>query len=589
MAGRTRPRPAGRGTGPARPAARSPHGERRTDHLVREMMERREQVMRGVVQLRRSWMRVHDWDKQLTEAQAALSRAHVRFVEFYDFVPVPFLVLDDRLRIVELNEPASAFLAPARFAGLPFVGFVAPADIDRFLSHLSGLKLSSVTKLELGLRSRGGIVPVQLTAKVREHHVRDAPTERVTYVSLLDLSEVRRLEEEQKRSAAAEQAALATSRAKDEFIAMVSHELRTPLAPILNSAEALAGAGLEGALGEAAAMIRRNVLVEARLIDDLLDAARVTQKLLSIEHQPLSLHELVRREARDRQPEFDRARLSLRLELEARNDAFEGDAGRMAQVLRNLLVNAAKFTPPGGGVTVRTSDAAGILRVSVTDTGQGMSPAELERVFEPFQSGRPAQIGRDGLGLGLAISRGIVEAHGGGIRARSEGPGRGSTIEIDLPFASVPVRAKEPEKPAPSPPPARAPAPPRGGKPARAPKGIRVLIVEDHADSAETLAVLLQLEGYGVTVAHSMRQAEGLAQDCDVLISDIGLPDGSGLDLIRNLRRERPLPAIALSGFGTEQDSRRSREAGFAEHLTKPVYADKLLAALQRIAPAASA
>jgi signal transduction histidine kinase/CheY-like chemotaxis protein len=427
-------------------------------------------------------------------------------------------------------------------------------------------------------------VPVQVFAQARGPE-QGGPVEKALYVALFDLSELRRLEEERRRSAEAEQAALAASRAKDEFIAMLSHELRTPLAPVLNAAETLAAANLGGGLGEAAAAIKRNVLVEARLIDDLLDAARVTQKLMSIERRPLSLHDLIRREAEDRKADYARDGLELRLSLDARSDTIDADPGRLAQVLRNLLVNAEKFTPAGGRVTVHTEDAKGFVRMSVTDTGQGMTQEELARLFEPFQLGRLTRAGRAGLGLGLAISRGIVEAHGGTLHALSAGAGEGCTIEIDLPLTSALAPVKERRSPLRPSLAAAAAEPASREKAAASAAVVQVLVVDDHEDSAETLALLLKLQGYGVKVAHSVREAESEALGCDVLISDIALPDGSGLDLVRTLRRDRPLPAIALSGFGTEQDRRQSREAGFAEHLTKPVYADQLLAVLRRISP----
>src|SRR5262249_22825582 len=261
--------------------------------LLREMIERREAAMRAIQVLGRSWERAHDADRQLRETQAALATAQIRYDEFYEFVPTPFVVLDDRLRVVELNRRAAVLFGPAYFLRLPFVALVAPPDVGRVLAALSGLAPDASTTVEIALRSARGFIPVQLVVKARRRHRSDS---KGLYVAVFDLSELRRLEDERRRSAEGEQAALAAARAKDEFIAMLSHELRTPLAPLLNAAEALGAADLEAGLHDAAAAIKRNVLVEARLIDDLLDAARVTQKLLSVERHPLSLHELIRSE-----------------------------------------------------------------------------------------------------------------------------------------------------------------------------------------------------------------------------------------------------------------------------------------------------
>jgi CheY-like chemotaxis protein len=335
--------------------------------------------------------------------------------------------------------------------------------------------------------------------------------------------------------------------------------------------------------------IRRNVDAEARLIDDLLDAARVTQKMLKVERRPLSLHELIGAVTRDWDPLQDGGRLDVRLELHAVHDVVEGDADRLSQVLRNLLVNAAKFTPDGGSIVVETQDAEGCVRLSVTDTGRGMTAEELGRAFEPFQSGRPTLAGRAGLGLGLAISRGIVEAHQGQIRVESPGPEQGTRIEIELPSSPLsvdsateaePVASRAVEPPAPAPP--ASPSDANEDAPDER-LGVRVLVVDDHEDSAETLALVLEMKGYDVKVAHSVHEAEERAGECDVLISDISLPDGSGLELVKTLQRRRSLPAIALSGYGTEQDRQRSLKAGFAEHLTKPVYPARLIEAVRRV------
>ena len=592
---RPRPRRLGRASGPAHARARAK--ERQSASPVARVEQAERKMKDALRQLKESWARARMVDDQFVETQRSAAQANKRFADFYDFVPMPFLVLDERLRVVQANDAAVRFLLPARFTELPFLAFLVSDGMKAVLNRLPLLHNGQQRTLEVQLRAHAGVVPAQLVVRLATRTSAD-DGERRYYVAIVDLSEIRRLEAERRRSSEAEQAALAAARAKDQFIAMLSHELRTPLAPILNAAETLGGAGLRGPLGDAVGAIERNVLVEARLIDDLLDAARVTQKLLKVARRPLSLHELIRAVTRDWTPVHGRGRLDLRLELDAQNDVVEGDEARLAQVLRNVLVNADKFTPEGGSVVVRTQDGGDRVRLSIIDTGQGMTAEELGRVFEPFQAGRPTRAGRAGLGLGLAISRGIVDAHEGRIEARSPGPDHGTSIEIELPSSSRPLEGPpaEPEPPRVEPPPparetpaAAAPADSPGsaddgGEPPHL--GVKVLVVDDHQDSAETLALVLQMTGYDVTVAHSVREAEEHGSDCDVLISDIALPDGSGLDLVRTLQRERRLPAIALSGYGTERDRDRSLRAGFAEHLTKPVYPARLLEAVRRVSPA---
>jgi signal transduction histidine kinase/CheY-like chemotaxis protein len=552
------------------------------------MHERRETVMRAMQSLRDSWARARDWDHQLGATRAALAEAHSRFGEFYDFVPTPFLVLDEDLRVSRINAAGTAFLdGTTRYRGQPLVAFVAPPDVQRLVGALRAAVPGEQKRLEVRLRSSGAWVPAQLTAKVSD---RGDASDRVYYVAILDLSEIRRLEEERRRSADAEQAALAAARAKDEFIAMLSHELRTPLTPILAAADALREEELGGAAREAVAIIRRNVRTEARLVDDLLDVARVTQKRLTVQTQTLSLHRLIDVVLADWAPEATRAGIDVSLELGATRDSVTADSGRIAQVLRNVLANALKFTDAAGRIRVRTDDAEGFVRVSVADTGRGMTAAEIARLFEPFAEAREQFGSRAGLGLGLVISHGIVEAHGGRIRVRSPGRGLGTTVEIELrTTAEVGVPAREKVA---LPPPRSEGATAEGGEagdePAEAPAkeaapGRRILLVEDHPDSAETLALLLSTKGYEVTVARTVVDARRLAEGCHVMVSDISLPDGSGLDLVQEVRRRLPIHAIALSGYGTEEDQRRSLDAGFAEHLTKPVDVGHLLAAVQRL------
>jgi CheY-like chemotaxis protein len=274
------------------------------------------------------------------------------------------------------------------------------------------------------------------------------------------------------------------------------------------------------------------------------------------------VHEAIRHAVGMCQEEFDARGVTLRLRLDAEEPYVQGDATRLSQIFWNLLRNAAGSTPQGGMVRVvsRHVPDSGALRVEVSDTGRGIAAADMERIFQPFQQAAD----RDGgLGLGLAICRGLVEAHGGMIRARSEGPGRGAIFTVDLPR---PALILEPDR-----------VEPREQPPET---HMRVLVVEDNRDTAEALSLLLRIHGFEVVTARTLREARRRVDEpIDVLISDIQLPDGSGLELMRELGSKTR--GIAMSGFGAKEDMERSREAGFSAHLVKPVPIEKVLEAIQ--------
>jgi signal transduction histidine kinase len=369
---------------------------------------------------------------------------------------------------------------------------------------------------------------------------------------------------------------LQASKTKDNFLAALSHELRTPLTPVLMSAAALEhDVGLAPEYREQLAMMRRNVELEARLIDDLLDLTRSARGKLQLQLGPANVHALLRhtedivgRDASDK-------RVSLGLALEARDHNVAGDAARLHQVLWNVLKNAIKFTPAGGAIVVRTSNPGdGKVRVEIQDTGVGIEPELLPHIFAPFVQGEMGT-GRElgGLGLGMSISKTIVELHGGTIRADSVGRGRGTTVTIDLNTASS-VTTEDHSLAAPS---------------ARSPRTYRLLVVEDHQPTLDVLARLLGRQGHDVSTAGSVEAALELAGrgKFDLVISDIGLPDGNGVDLMVQLTRDYGLRGIALSGYGMDDDLARTRAAGFIAHLVKPIDFQRLNNVLEQLARAA--
>ncbi len=357
---------------------------------------------------------------------------------------------------------------------------------------------------------------------------------------------------------AAKAEAEAANEAKDRFLAMLSHELRTPLTPILYAVSLLErDQACPDHIREALTTIRRNVAVEVRLIDDLLDLARIRSGKLTLQLESLDAHEILRDAITICIGNLERRAARIVQEFRATKVRLEADPARVRQIFWNLLSNAVKFTPAEGTIHVRTSDLEGQLQVEVTDTGPGIEPAKLSSVFDAFEQVLLPESAA-GLGLGLAICKALVELHGGSIEARSLGPATGASFLVRLPVRE----GGEIHGPA------NSTATRRLGT-------IRVLVVDDHQDTTESLRLLLSRDGHEVYVAGTVAQALELAQtfEFDVLISDIGLPDGSGTHLLESLNRKkgRLIPAIAMSGFGMEQDRERSLTAGFAEHLTKPV------------------
>jgi two-component system, chemotaxis family, CheB/CheR fusion protein len=393
-----------------------------------------------------------------------------------------------------------------------------------------------------------------------------------------DVTERKRGEEELRQ---ARDAAEAASRAKDQFLATLSHELRTPLTPVLALASALQeDEGLPDRARQALALIQRNVELEARLIDDLLDLTRISRGKLELRREVVDVRQLLAHAIEVCcGVELASGGIRLGLDLGAREHRVWADAPRLTQVLWNLLNNAVKFTPQAGEIgeigeiLVRSweEDDGGILAVEVADNGIGIDPELLPRIFNAFEQ-TDRQITRrfGGLGLGLSLSRAIIAMHGGTLTAASAGLDQGSAFTLRLPAGDVPASAPEPtlERPAE----AKAAAP------------LRLLLVEDHADTAEAMADLLRALGHEVTVAGSVGAALGAAEAqggrFDLVVSDLGLPDGSGLDVMRELSGRYGLKGIALSGYGMEEDVQRSREAGFSKHLTKPVDMQALKAAI---------
>src|SRR5437868_4595896 len=362
------------------------------------------------------------------------------------------------------------------------------------------------------------------------------------------------------------------NRAKDKFLAVLSQELRTPLTPVLMSAAALEQEpGIEPELRRQFGMMRRNVELEARLIDDLLDLTRVPHgKLQLLFSRPVDVHSLLAHSEQIVRSDARNKSLVLRLELRANEHHVAGDDARINQVFWNLIKNAIKFTPAGGQITVRTANPSpGQLVITVSDNGIGIGQETLPFVFRAFEQGdiRGLQL-CSGLGLGLSISKAIAELHGGTIRAESAGRGLGAVFTVQLgtvlPFPEAQIQASQPRRF-------------RG-------KSHHLLVVEDHEPTLTVLTRLLRDQGHDVMPASTVHDALTLAAEhtFDFVISDLGLPDGSGIDLMMRLSNDYGLRGIALTGYGMAEDLVKTQRAGFLAHLVKPINFDQLHRVLER-------
>ena len=367
-------------------------------------------------------------------------------------------------------------------------------------------------------------------------------------------------------------AAQKASKAKDDFLAALSHELRTPLTPALAAATYLQDNAdkLPPDFAEDVEIIKRNVQLQARLIDDLLDLTRIASGKLHLELEECDAHTIIENALETAHSAIAAKQLKVTTKLEAEECHILADCIRLQQVFWNLINNAVKFTPQSGQITICTfNDKSGRFHFEITDTGIGIEPQRLTSLFQPFEQADPSvtrQFG--GLGLGLAISKRLVDLHRGRIEAESRGRSFGATFKVmldTLPQGSAAIGLNHRV----------------GGKTS---KPLRILVVEDHQDTRRTLSRLLTHFGHSVVTAENVESAMDImgSNNIDVVLCDIGLPDGSGYEVAAQARAKGHIKAIALTGFGTEQDVQRSKEAGFDFHLVKPINFQELQTVLDQ-------
>jgi PAS domain S-box-containing protein len=481
------------------------------------------------------------------------------------------LVTDKRGNVTDFNENYVAMwrmprgIMDARDAGsLQEAAARQSRDPARFLARIQEIEASALTESFDVLEFADGRV-FERYSKIQ--CIEDRNVGRVW--TFRDVTEHKRAEEILR---AAKIAAEEGSKAKDDFLAVLSHELRTPLTPALAAASYLAEhEELPPQLREEVNAIRRNVQLQARLIDDLLDLTRIARGKIELHLEAVDMHKLLRNTLAIVNEDIVFKKLEVLTDFRADDSYVSADPVRIQQVFWNLLNNAVKFTAQGGRITIRSwNDAQGQCVVEISDTGIGIEPAQQSRIFNAFEQGERTITRKfGGLGLGLAISKTLLDLHGGTISVQSEGENRGASFQVGM----APLKTPE-----------VTPKVSISGNGSRLPS-LRLLIVDDHAETLRVLSALLRKRGHLVSTADSSQGALKIlgGGQFDVLISDIGLPDGDGYELVREAKKRQALKGIALSGFGMEEDLRVGKEAGFDYHLTKPVEFQKLEGVLREI------
>jgi signal transduction histidine kinase len=481
---------------------------------------------------------------------------------------------------------------PGGVSGLEFYQRIRAANLDVPAILVTGLRedVLLLQALRAGVRDFVLKTPEYLDYLLPavERVLKQVRTERQLVESRALAREALRRQQELEAEIAqrkrAEEMLRETDRRKDEFLAMLAHELRNPLAPIRNSIHIIQQQiSDEEWLRHPLEMMERQVRQLAGLVDDLLDVSRITRGQINLRKQTLELSEVVAQAVEASRPFLEARQHHFDVQLPDEPIFVEADPTRLSQVILNLLNNAAKYTEDGGyiSLSVERSGAEVILRIR--DSGMGISPETLPKIFELFVQGeRTLDRAQGGLGIGLTVVRRLVELHGGSVQAFSEGLGRGSEFVVHLPTAIH------------LPSPAVCPQPQRtdgnGQRAADRGQRRRILIVDDNRDSAESLAILLQMLGHEVKLAYDGEAALRVArQFCpDIVLLDIGLPRLSGLEAARRIRHDlglRDALLIAMTGYGQEEDKRRSREAGFNAHLVKPLDFGEVKALLERFTP----
>lgn len=491
-----------------------------------------------------------------------------RLFALLEEAPIPINVLEGpELRIVMMNRLARETLGGRDFSGV-LMGDLVPGDNPTLVAARRVFETGVPRTLETQSGALDGFAGRSFCNTIVP--IRD-PNGQITRLmtASLETTEHRRateaLESQARDLEAARRQAVEASRAKDDFLAMLGHELRNPLAPM---ATTLATMRLRGLTPQDLEILERQLHHLTHLVDDLLDVSRIARGMVELKREDIDLQTVVIR-ALEMTHQLIKQRLHQVI-TSLSPAAVCGDANRLSQVVANLITNAAKYSNFGSRIHVSTQRSGANARLTVSDEGVGISPAMIDRVFDPFVQ-EPQMLARSqgGLGLGLSIVKSLVEAHGGTVSAHSDGPGKGSTLVVDLPAVDGPSLGTE--VPATTRPPSTPP--------------MRILVVDDNYDAALALQGALEELGHVVAVAHDgpSALAEAATFRPQVGLLDLGLPVMDGYELAVAMRAVRPVRLVAISGYGREHDRKRSDAAGFESHLVKPVYLDDLIPLLDRL------
>lgn len=515
--------------------------------------------------------------RELLQAKEALERKTTELALSLSMMQATLDSTTDAIVVTDMHGSVRNFNEKyARMMG------VTRAELKKADVHKLRIKFSQRFKDPEGFVDR--VMEIYRTAPAETFEVMEwkdgTILERYSQVQLLDQKPVGRVWSfrditERKRSEenlqAAKVAAEHANQAKDDFLASLSHELRTPLMPAMIAASYLSEhKDLAPELREEVKGILRNVQLEAQLINDLLDVTRITRGKIEVHYEVVDVHRLVENAQQIVKSDITPKGIDFSIKLDAANYHIWADPVRLQQVFWNLMNNAVKFTPQNGRITVSSYNKGKQFVFEISDTGIGIEPDRQARIFEPFHQGERSITRRfGGLGLGLTISKTLLDLHGGTITVESAGRNQGTTFRVFLDLLPEPVAAR-----------------PDGTNRTVTPgKKLRLLLVDDHADTRGVLSRLLVKSGHDVMTADSVRKALEILDSgrFDALISDIGLPEASGYELIRQAKQRQPLAGIALSGLGMDEDVQRSLEAGFDYHLTKPINFQDLQSLLGKI------
>jgi two-component system CheB/CheR fusion protein len=502
-------------------------------------------------------LRVHQIELELQNEELRSARmenesALTRYTELFDFAPIGYATITGDHRILDINHAGAELLRieRERLRGRRFEQLVEVLQIEAFQTLLASTEVSGNRQsCEINLSGDGVQVAVRLSATVLRG---------VDPRILLAFEDIGELRRRQNKLEITEQALLEADRRKDEFLATLSHELRNPLAPIRNSVFVL-GRSTPGseAASRAQVIIDRQVTHLTRLIDDLLDVTRIARGKIQLKEEHLELGALLHRIVDDHRSSFEALGVRLATKIDPVPAWIRADSARITQIASNLLTNALKFTRREGRVEVQLRLRGEVAELRIIDTGVGIPREVLEHVFEPFaQAPQTLDRARGGLGLGLAMVKGLVALHGGSVNIHSEGLERGTEVCICLPLIAAPEQQSAETVP-------------------RSRRARRVLLIEDNLDACETLELALTLEGHQVKAAHDGPNGLRMAAEFqpEVVICDIGLPGMDGYAVARAVRQQAGLEdvlLVALSGYAQPEDLQRAREVGFDRHLAKP-------------------